>query len=333
MPRGESFRARETMTKTNARFRLQGVRGAGLSVISKKKSEATDEVRGEAEVDPQTMLAETAHDLNNALGSIRLHLDLLELESGDAGRVRQRVEEIRPAVDYAAEMARQLLSPELGPQCSRGPAGESDRQSDRESALGSAGQFAQGSVPVRAIDLNPVLERMAPLLSVILPKEVELSLSLGPGLDPVSLESSDLIRIVSNLVLNSSAALERRSRVGKARVTIRTEQMESRNSVRLQVSDTGGGMSAKTKARIFQPFFSVSNRRKGFGLGLSSVLRMVRRAGGSIEVESKLGKGTDVTIELPCRSMARKEPQGSGPPADIDTREISLPKPALLKRG
>ena len=305
------------MTKTNARFRLQGVRGAGLSVISKKKSEATDGVPGETKVDPGTMLAETAHDLNNALGSIRLHLDLLELESGDAGRVRQRVQEIRPAVDYAAEMARQILSPEL------------EARSDRESAR----EFAQGSVSVRAIDLNPVLERMAPLLLVIIPKEVELGLSLDPGLDPVALDSSDLIRIISNLVLNSSAAFERRARVGKGRVTIRTEKMESRNSVRIQVSDTGGGMSAKTKARIFQPFFSASSQRKGFGLGLSSVQRMVRRAGGSIEVESKLGKGTDVTIELPCMSVARKEPQGSGPPAEIDAREINLPKPALLKGG
>jgi len=304
------------MTKTNAKLRLQDFRGSRLSaqivpIVSREGNGTADP--GSAAGVREPLLAETAHDLNNALGSIRLHLDLLELECGNAERVRQRLQEVRPAIEYATDMARQLVSPE--PLAAHG----------------------KGNRPVRATALNPVLERMLPLLSVILPKGVELNLSLDPDLGPVGLDPSDLIRIVSNLVLNSSAALRRDKRPGKARVMIQTGSGAAPGWVRLRVRDTGVGMSAKTKARIFEPFFTTGSNGQGAGLGLSGALRMVRRAGGSIEVHSALGKGTDVIIELPCAALpARKDPQRSRSGSSItaiDTPENISEKSGTKRRA
>lgn len=235
-------------------------------------------------VEQDTRIAETAHDLNNALNAIRLHLDLLELESGNAEKVRQRLREIRPAVQHAAAITRRFMNPEsLSPR--------------------------SGARPAREIALNPVLQRMLPILSAMLSQSADLHLCLAPDLAGVVIDSADVIRIVSNLVLNSRAALARPA-PHTEQVTIETANWHVPGWVLLRVRDTGAGMSSATRANIFQPSFTT--KAEGAGLGLSSVLRMVRRAGGTIQVESAPGIGTEVTILFPsAASRTRKNPQPS----------------------
>jgi len=135
------------------------------------------------------ILAESAHDLNNALTAIRVHLDLLALDTiapdcRTADKVRQRLLQLQPAVQHAAEISRQLMTPE-------------------------GFSASHGNRHPRRTALNPVLQRMVPILSAMLPPRVDLHLRLAPDLRLVCIDPVHVVRIVSNLVLNSCAALGR----------------------------------------------------------------------------------------------------------------------------
>jgi len=232
--------------------------------------------------------AEAVHDLNNALNAIRLHLDLLALDlrvfDGDPGeRVEQRLRQIQPAIEAATELSRQLSAPQgLG----------------RSPAL------------VKQTRLNPVLQRMVPILSAMLPQNVVLHLHLAPDIGFVAIDSVQVIRIVSNLVLNSCAALNHAAKGSGGQVVLETANAQVPGWVALRVRDTGSGMSAAVRAKVFRPLFTTKTSRKTAGLGMTSVLRAVRRAGGKIQVESTSGKGTTVTILLPSSDAAhKKQPQ------------------------
>jgi signal transduction histidine kinase len=74
--------------------------------------------------------------------------------------------------------------------------------------------------------------------------------------------------------------------------------------VRIEVADTGVGISAETLPTIFEPFFSTKGEEKGAGLGLAVVYGIVRSHGGTIEVDSTLGAGSVFRISLPRRGPA-----------------------------
>lgn len=237
----------------------------------------------------KTLLAETAHDLNNALNVVRLQLDLLALDCGSADKVRQRLRKIQPAIEHAAEVTLQLLNPEKA-----------------------------RAVAPRQTALNPVLQRMVPILSAMLPLGTALHLRLAPDLGTVAADPVEVVRIVSNLVLNSCAAMRSAAvRASDAEPVASQVFIETANAsgpespqVVLRVCDTGPGMSPSTRAHLFQPLIATKPRPERSGLGLASVLRMVRRAGGTIQVQSTPGKGTEITILLPS-AVSKKQSQPS----------------------
>jgi signal transduction histidine kinase len=114
-------------------------------------------------------------------------------------------------------------------------------------------------------------------------------------IDPVQLE-----RAVVNLVVNARDAMPAG---GVVSVELREESVgpsPDRQStfVALEVSDTGVGMDTETRARMFETFFSTKGT-PGHGLGMSIVNQIITLAGGFIQVDSYLGKGTSVRLYLP----------------------------------
>ena len=71
---------------------------------------------------------------------------------------------------------------------------------------------------------------------------------------------------------------------------------------RIVITDEGSGMDQKTLSRLFEPFFTT--KKRGTGLGLSIVRQIIDMHGGTIDVQSTVGKGTTFRIELPLRSSA-----------------------------
>jgi len=234
------------------------------------------------------ILAETAHDLNNAFSAILLQFDLLAHdvaahECGSTDKLRQRLRQLQPAVQHAAEISQQLMYP------------------------GGLRTDTGTAYPWRTA-LNPALQRMVPILSAMLPPGVDLHLRLASDLGMVVIDPVRIVRIVSNLVLNSSAALARAASRGTGSVTIETTLGRDLAGVVLRVRDTGPGMSATTRANLFRPYFTTKPRSGSAGLGMASVLRMVRRAKGAIQIESSPGHGTEVTITFPTSTAHSRLP-------------------------
>jgi PAS domain S-box-containing protein len=116
---------------------------------------------------------------------------------------------------------------------------------------------------------------------------------------PVSGNASELREVITNLIFNAIEAMPE-----GGRVEIRTSQ--KRKEVFIQISDTGIGIAEEVRKKIFEPFFT-TKPFTNTGLGLSMSYGIIKRLGGEIEVESKVGRGTTFTIILPIGEEGKEE--------------------------
>jgi signal transduction histidine kinase len=100
-----------------------------------------------------------------------------------------------------------------------------------------------------------------------------------------------------NLLVNASQAIPE-----QGTITIRT--FKEGDIVNVQISDTGVGIPPTNLSRIFDPGFTTKGVGVGTGLGLSIVFQIVQDHGGTIDVESGVGKGTTFTVRLPIRETS-----------------------------
>jgi two-component system cell cycle sensor histidine kinase/response regulator CckA len=233
-----------------------------------------------------------AHDFNNVLSVILGYAeDLLSTFSPDDPR-RQDMTEIQNAGQRAAALTRQLL-------------------------LFSRQQVLEPKV----LDLNDVLANMDRMIERLLGEQVELKLLPGARLGRVRADRGNIEQVIVNLVVNARDAMP-----GGGRVTIETTNVLADEAfaqqhlackpgpyVRLAVTDTGTGMDAATRARIFEPFFSTKDQGKGTGLGLSTVFGIAQQSGGGVWVYSEPGHGSTFKVYLP-RVDAEPDPIAPEPP-------------------
>jgi signal transduction histidine kinase len=130
---------------------------------------------------------------------------------------------------------------------------------------------------------------------------VEPRLETDGSLPPVLGNPRNLQQVFLNLCLNGIQAMSKGGVLGiRARA-------EGESLVRVDVSDTGVGISAENLGKIFEPFFTTKEAGKGTGLGLTVVQSIVEKHGGRISVESELGKGTTFTVLLPVARTQEAE--------------------------
>lgn len=218
-----------------------------------------------------------AHDFNNLLTVIAGNVELLEDDLGRDDPLRQDLGQIAKATQRASSLTRRLLT------------------FSRPSREG-----------VKSVDVNEVILELSKMLVPLLGETVSLRHSLADEAPTVSIDPGELEQIIVNLVLNA------RDAIGDAGEILVLSRMSSRAldgglraGVDICVRDDGVGMDAATQQRIFEPFFTTKPMGEGSGLGLSSVYGIVQRVGGSIQVESEVGEGTEIQIWLPSREVAR----------------------------
>jgi signal transduction histidine kinase len=252
---------------------------AALVALVARLAELDRQLRVMEEMEPLGVLAcSTAHDVNNLLLVVLASL-------GELARTAPEKRELSAALPNAEAAARKIAV-----------------LMRRMLSFGRDGA-------ARPIDLNTaVIELLPTLRSVVGPGIVirEVLSSATPMLrsDVIAIE-----RILINLCANARDALPLG---GSVVISTRVEapptepsaasEGEAGGWVILEVRDDGTGMLPETLARVFEPLFTTKSPERGTGLGLKSVRRIVSRAGGSCQIESKPGEGTSVTLRWPAQA-------------------------------
>ncbi len=219
-----------------------------------------------------------AHDFNNVLTAIIGFSDLLLTSHRPSDPAFQDIMNIKQNANRAASLVRQLLA-------------FSRRQTLRPQVLA----------------LGDVLADLSILLDRLLGEKVDLDLMHGRDLWPVKADLNQLEQVIVNLAVNARDAMPE-----GGHLTIQTrnmdkdeaedlpyKQLEAADYVLLEVVDSGTGIPADIRDKIFEPFFSTKDVGKGTGLGLSTVYGIIKQTGGFIFLESEMGQGTTFRIFLP----------------------------------
>ncbi|MBE9227408.1 response regulator [Phormidium sp. LEGE 05292] len=151
-------------------------------------------------------------------------------------------------------------------------------------------------------------------------KKIQLSCEIDPNISEIEADERRLLQVLVNLLSNAVKFTPDRGRV-ELEVRMKSEQQ----AVEFQVKDSGIGISPENLNQIFQPFIqlesSLSRRYDGTGLGLSIVKRIVELHGGSIRVDSQVGRGSCFTVTLPWHPLSK---QDDSPLPETLLREVEI---------
>ncbi len=150
-------------------------------------------------------------------------------------------------------------------------------------------------------DLNQGLDTALKICQSNLKGRIEVEKDYAAGLPELLCAPSQLNQVFLNLINNGAQAID-----GPGSIRLATRQVGDRIEVRIR--DSGCGMDEETRAHIFEPFFTTKPVGEGTGLGLSIVFRIVEDHGGTIDVNSAPGEGTEFVISLPVRKAAEAAP-------------------------
>ena len=240
-----------------------------------------------------------AHDFNNLLGSVLADAELAESEAAAGGSPFEQIQRIKAVAVRAAEIVRELMI-----------------------------YSGQDQADFGSVDLSRLVEEMLELLKVSISKHAVLKTDLRKNLPAVRGNAAQIRQIVMNLIINASEALGEKDGVirvttsfagsGRHLSSISAANLPEGDYLRLEVSDTGCGITEEQQTRIFDPFFTT--KFAGRGLGLAVVHGIVRANGGAIHLSSTPGQGTTFQLFLPAA--------GAGVKQNIPSTALDLPAEA-----
>jgi CheY-like chemotaxis protein len=153
--------------------------------------------------------------------------------------------------------------------------------------------------------LNELVSSMGDLLHQTIGATIRIETVLEKDLWPVLIDPTQLELVILNLAINSRDAMTDGGKLTVSTKNVgasdprRPAGLRQGDHVALSVSDTGSGMTPEVAAKAFEPFFTTKAVGQGTGLGLSQVLGFAHQSGGDVRIESRLGRGTTITILLP----------------------------------
>lgn len=227
-----------------------------------------------------------AHDFNNILTVIFGNIALAKLRAESGEDVGDPLAQAEVAFGRARNLTQQLLT------------------------------FSQGGAPIKTSGSIAALVRENAAF-VLRGSAVRTDFALAPDLWPVTFDPGQMARVFDNIFINAMQAMPEG---GALRIEARNVVLQKRRSlplppgryVELRIKDSGKGIPREHMYRVFDPYFTT--REEGSGLGLATVYSIVKRHGGYVTVNSKVGKGTTVIVHLPAGEEAA--PVSPRPPGE-----------------
>lgn len=229
-----------------------------------------------------TLAGGMAHDLNNALAPILMGVQLLRRKSSD-DEARRLLQLMETSTHRGADMVRQVLL------FARGRGGEFER-----------------------LEPGLLVKELEKMVRETFPKNIMVDSFLPADLWAIRGNPTQLHQILLNLCVNARDAMPDGGKLSivadnvelTTAEAVQIHEARAGQFVSLLVSDTGTGMPPEVRAKIFEPFFTTKGEGRGTGIGLSTVLRLVKAHEGFLRVESEPGGGTAFEIFLPRASDA-----------------------------
>ena len=233
-----------------------------------------------------------AHDFNNILGVITGYAELIELRGEDEA-IRNKANKILTATTKASSLTKQLLA------------------------------FGRKQVITpKLLNLAEVVAELSSMLTCLVGAETQVVIDSDKEFGMVNADQGQMEQVILNLVTNAHEAMPFGGtiiiRLEPVEIPTAGEEPPPGKYIRLSVSDTGTGIDLEIKDRIFEPFFTT--KKTGSGLGLSTVLGIVKQTGGHIDVQSETGKGSTFSIYLPVATEAAEPGVRPQQPARADLR-------------
>ena len=222
-----------------------------------------------------------AHDFNNLLAVIQNYASFVKDDLPPTSPSAQDVDEIIGATQTASTLTQQLLS------------------------------FARKEmIAPKVVSPNEIVTAAHRMLARTIEESIDVRIALGSDVPNVKIDPGRLEQVLINLAVNAKDAMADGGTLifGTARTTVgpslASSDMAEGDYVVITVEDTGRGIPVELRERIFEPFFTTKLKGHGTGLGLATVYGIVKQFGGSIEVESEVGRGSTFKIYLPVADAA-----------------------------
>ncbi|HEY6000596.1 MAG TPA: ATP-binding protein [bacterium] len=219
-----------------------------------------------------------AHDFNNILTGVLGYATMLKTMLPAEEKSFRFVDMIEKSALRASGLTRQLL-----------------------------GFARKGKYRTEIVDVNGIACDLVAFLKETLDRAIAVGFETASGALPVVGDANQLYQALLNLCVNARDAM-----AGGGRLFLKTETYRLQDEkvvdlfripagtyARVSVTDTGTGMTAEVRKRIFEPFYTTKDQGKGTGLGLSMVYGIVSNHGGYINVYSEVGLGTTIQVYLP----------------------------------